>query len=123
MASVMRKTLSEVGTRLPSSSSTPRANAMSVAAGIAQPCSATGSRWLNAIYTSAGAIIPPTAAMAGSTACDGFASAPSSASRFNSRPTRKKNTAINPSLIHSNSGLKISNSPKRIATGVSRNAA
>ena len=38
MASAARKTRSEAGTRLPSSEITPRAKAMSVAAGIAQPC-------------------------------------------------------------------------------------
>jgi hypothetical protein len=43
MASASRKTLRPIGTRAPSSDSTPTAKAMSVAAGIAQPRSATGS--------------------------------------------------------------------------------
>ena len=43
IATAVRKTFSEAGTRLPSSMTMPIAKAMSVAAGIAQPCSATGS--------------------------------------------------------------------------------
>ncbi len=43
MASARRNTLSEVGTRGPNSASTPTAKAMSVAAGMAQPCSAVSS--------------------------------------------------------------------------------
>ena len=42
MASAVRKTFSDAGTRLPSSDSTPSAKAMSVAVGIAQPRSACG---------------------------------------------------------------------------------
>ena len=50
-------------------------------------------------------------------------SSPSISSLFNSRPTRKKNIAINPSLIQSNNGFAISKAPIRISTGVSRNNA
>jgi len=42
MASATRKTLSEAGTRRPSSASTPSAKAMSVAEGIAQPRRVSG---------------------------------------------------------------------------------
>jgi hypothetical protein len=42
-ASVIRNTLRLPGTRLPRSESTPSAKAMSVAAGIAQPCMVSGS--------------------------------------------------------------------------------
>ena len=65
MASAVRKTFSEAGTRLPRSDSTPSAKAMSVAVGIAQPGSASGLARLMTTYTSAGTIMPPTAAMPG----------------------------------------------------------
>ena len=42
IASAARKILSEAGTRLPSSEMTPRAKAMSVAVGIAQPRMVSG---------------------------------------------------------------------------------
>ena len=48
MATAVRKTLSEGGTREPSSMTMPRAKAMSVAAGMAQPRSAVASPALNA---------------------------------------------------------------------------
>ena len=46
IASEVRKIFSDVGTREPSRVNTPRAKAMSVAAGMAQPCTAMGSSWL-----------------------------------------------------------------------------
>ncbi|MCY1248488.1 hypothetical protein D9M72_619250 [compost metagenome] len=42
IARVIRNSFSETGTRLPSNASTPRAKAMSVAVGIAQPLRAGG---------------------------------------------------------------------------------
>ena len=42
-ATVVKNTFSDSGTRLPSSDKTPSENAMSVAAGMAQPLTATGS--------------------------------------------------------------------------------
>ncbi len=42
MAKVIRNSFSDTGTRLPSRASTPRAKAISVAMGIAQPDSAAG---------------------------------------------------------------------------------
>ena len=53
------------GTRGPSSDSTPSAKAMSVAAGIAQPFSASGLFLLIATKISAGTATPPAAAMPG----------------------------------------------------------
>ncbi|MNV72804.1 hypothetical protein D3C71_1659190 [compost metagenome] len=48
MAKVIRNSFSDTGTRLPSSASTPRAKAISVAVGIAQPATAAGfSRLMN----------------------------------------------------------------------------
>lgn len=48
IAKVIRNSFSDTGTRLPSRASTPRANAMSVAVGIAQPATAAGlSRLMN----------------------------------------------------------------------------
>ena len=48
----------------------------------------------------AGTIMPPIAPAMGSAAWRGDASSPASASRLISRPTRRKKTAIKPSLIH-----------------------
>jgi hypothetical protein len=48
MASAVRNTLSEVGTREPRSDRTPSAKAMSVAAGIAHPLAVAGSPALKA---------------------------------------------------------------------------
>ena len=49
MATAVRKIFSATGTRLPSRIRMPSANAMSVAAGMAQPRSATGSPQLMAV--------------------------------------------------------------------------
>jgi hypothetical protein len=49
IASAARNTLSEAGTREPSSDSTPSAKAMSVAVGMAQPRIASTSPWLKAV--------------------------------------------------------------------------
>jgi hypothetical protein len=97
IASAARKTRSEAGTRGPNSEITPSANAMSVAAGIAQPWAAGPG--LKARYTTAGTAMPPAAAIPGRRRRDQVASCPSSASRLISRPTNRKNTAIRPSLI------------------------
>jgi hypothetical protein len=68
---------------------------------------------------SAGTTMPPTAAIAGSIARRTLESSPFSSSRLISRPTRKKNTAISPSLIHSSNGLSSASTPTRTLTGVS----
>jgi hypothetical protein len=49
MATAVKKIFSEGGTRLPSSTRMPSANAISVAAGIAQPRNATASPQLMAV--------------------------------------------------------------------------
>ena len=76
------------------------AKAMSVAAGIAQPRHKPGSLCVTARNTSAGTTMPAKAAMTGMALAARSASAPTSASRLISSPTSRKNTAINPSLIH-----------------------
>ena len=72
---------------------------MSVAIGIAHPRAAVPPPFVRE-KMSAGTIMPPSAAAIGSAACRGDASSPASASRLISNPTSRKNTAINPSLIH-----------------------
>ena len=111
--------LSATGTRGPSSERMPSAKAMSVAAGIAQPEILAGLPMLRPTKISAGMAIPPIAATSGSEAWFQLDSWPSTTSRFTSSPTRKKNTAISPSLIHSSSGLSIAKLPTATLTGVS----
>jgi hypothetical protein len=120
IASVSRNTLSGVGTRSPKTLSTPRAKAMSVATGIAQPSAAGGSPRTQARNTSAGTTMPPTAATAGSTSWSGEESSPSRNSRLISSPTSRKNTAMRPSLIHSRKGLSTENAPTCTATGMAK---
>ena len=100
IARVNKKTFSELGARDPTKANTPKAKAMSVAAGIAQPLIVSGVFQLNIRYSAAGIAMPPTAAKPGKTTSAGFFSFPSNTSRFNSSPTRKKKIAIRPSLIH-----------------------
>ena len=109
-----------IGTREPSSASTPSAKAMSVAVGTAQPRIACASWWFSATNSSAGTATPAAAHTIGSTSCARVASWPLSASRLISSATSRKNTAIRPSLIHSSSGLAISNAPTRTCTGSAR---
>ena len=99
MASAVRKTFSEAGTRLPSSDSTPSAKAMSVAVGIAQPrqCGriVAVDRDIDQRrhdHAAGGGDAGQARAAARST------SWPSSISRLISSPTSRKNTAISPSL-------------------------
>ena len=65
IASDTRKIFRAMGTRLPSSVNTPRAKAISVAAGIAQPCIAAELCQLKPLYIAAGTAMPPTAAIVG----------------------------------------------------------
>ncbi len=65
IAMLSRKALSAAGTRGPSRASTPRANAISVAAGTAYPRSASALPALKTTKHSAGNAMPPTAANAG----------------------------------------------------------
>src|SRR5690606_13833488 len=109
-----------VGTRDPSSESTPSANAMWVAAGTDQRRIAVGSSWLRALNSKAGTTTPAAAQTTGSASRSNPASWPVSDSRLISSETSRKNTAISPSLIHSSHGLAIRNSPNTTATGMSR---
>ena len=97
IARVSNSTLTAGGTRLPSSATTPSANAMSVAIGMPQP-SLPSPPALNARKIAAGTIIPPSAAIAGSATARRSRSSPTTSSRLISIPTTKKNTAINKSL-------------------------
>ena len=97
IASVSSSMRSDAGMPLPTSASTPTAKAMSVAVGMAQPWRVTGSV-LTAMYSRAGTMTPPAAAMIGSSATFGSASAPLCISRRISSPTTRKNTVISPSF-------------------------
>ena len=91
--------MSEVGTRRPSSETTPTAKAMSVAIGIPQPVEAAPDR-LNARKMRAGTTMPPRAAATGSMAARGRRSSPVTISLLISRPTTKKKTAIRTSFTN-----------------------
>ncbi len=64
--------------------------------------------------------LPPTAPAAGNAVCDRDDSSPSRNSRLISSPTRKKKTAISPSLTQSSSGLESERAPTCTTTGVAR---
>ena len=75
---------------------------MSVAVGIAQPCNAPSPvPRLITVNSTAGMIIPPTAASTGSTARRGSRRSPATNSRLSSRPATKKKIASKPSAAHS----------------------
>ncbi len=119
MASVVRKTFSVSGTRLPRAASTPSEKAMSVAAGIAQPLSVAGSlQLMRDVDQRRHGHAARAQRTTGRAICEGCDSAPSTTSRLISSPTSRKNTAIRPSLIHSRTGLFStigpSEKPKRI---------
>ncbi len=102
IANASRNSLSHDGTRRPSSATTPATMAMSVAIGIPHPRDPLPPAFSIAKIT-AGAIIPPNAAMTGSAACFGSRSSPCVTSRLISRPATKKNSTIARSLIQSRS--------------------
>jgi hypothetical protein len=97
-ATVNRNVRSAEGRWLLITASTARANAMSVAVGIAHPANAPPpvSR-LTRTKITAGTIIPPTAAATGSAARRGSRRSPGTNSRLSSRPATKKNIASRPS--------------------------
>ncbi len=97
-AKAVRNTFKASGTRLPNKERMPMAKAMSVAMGMPAP-EAVGVPWLKSKWMPAGTSMPPKAAMAGSRACLRSESSPMYTSRSSSRPTIRKKTAINPSLI------------------------
>jgi hypothetical protein len=99
MASAARKTLSPLGALGATIASAPSANAMSVAIAIAQPRD-SGPGPITSRKTEAGTTTPPIAATIGSAACRIEESSPARNSRLISSPTSRKNSDINPSLIH-----------------------
>jgi len=62
--------------------------------------------------------MPPTAAKTGRALWFHVESRPSRISRLISRPTKKKKTAISPSLIHSSKGFSMPPAPTWTTTGV-----
>ena len=75
-ASVDRNTRTPFGTRLPRSAKMPSANAMSVAVGTPQPCTASGCDALNSRSMQMGAHTPPAAPSMGGLACRMLVSSP-----------------------------------------------
>lgn len=121
IASVNKKSFRERGTLEPNSARIPRANAISVAAGMAHPLSDDELLRLNSTYIKAGTAMPPIAANPGSATWEKLDSWPTRISLFTSSPINKKNMAIRPSLIHSNKGFARWSAPIRTSTGVSKN--
>jgi len=95
-ARVSRKTRSMGCTRGAMRPSIVTANAMSVAVGTAQPCTA-GVPALKATKMTAGTATPPKAAATGTIAVDMRRSEPPANSRLSSSPTMKKKIASSPS--------------------------
>lgn len=110
IARAVRKIFSENGTLLPSKVSTPSENAMSVAVGIAQPRIYSVPELKNT-KIKAGNITPPAAENTGSSAFLTSESSPFKISLFISRPTRRKKTAIRPSLTQCSSVLEKKSMP------------
>jgi hypothetical protein len=102
-ASVSKKERSADGRWVAMTASTARANAMSVAVGIAQPrntsASAPASRAVPA-YRMADAAIPHAAGAMGSAALVRSARSPPTNSRLSSIPATRKNRASSPSAVH-----------------------
>src|SRR5690606_31412877 len=94
-----RKILRLTGTLLSNNDITARANAISVAIGIAHP-EAVSYPEFNAKNIAAGTSAPPTAQSIGIIAFFGDDSSPSTISLLISSPTNRKKTAIRPSFIH-----------------------
>ena len=99
IAKAVKKTFNDSGTLFPNKERTPKEKAISVAEGIAQPFKVVGVLKLITIYIRAGINIPPTAPIIGSIACLIEDSSPCKNSLLISKVTKKKNIAINASLI------------------------
>jgi hypothetical protein len=110
------------GTLRPTNASTPMANAMSVAIGMAHPCT-PGPPTLIAAKISAGTSMPPMAAATGRVARRIDASSPSSSSRLISKPTRRKKTTISPSLTQCSRDIERPTLPAVIASVVCQKCA
>ena len=98
MARAVKKTFTEVGTRLPSKDAMPSVKAISVAEGMAQPLM-LAVPLLNIAKIIAGTSIPPIAPTIGSDACSLLESSPFTNSLLISMPASKKNTDMSTSLI------------------------
>ena len=90
---------------------------MSVAIGMAQPPEGSCVARVEPVQSAAGTTMPPIAAAKGRAICAAVDSSPCITSRFTSRPTNKKKTAISPSSIHKCNGFPNSKAPTRICTG------
>ncbi len=118
IASVSRKSFRLLGTRAPSNASTPTANAMSVAMGIAQPSSPLPLPTLMATNRSAGTTIPPTAATAGRAARLRSRSSPVTSSRLISSPTTKKKMVMSASFTQCTNDSVIARSPSPMVSSL-----
>ena len=110
IASAVKNIFNATGTRFPNKEAMPNVNAISVAVGMAQPLMASVPL-LNNAYNNAGASIPPMAPNTGNNDFLIEASSPHISSRLISMPARKKNSAINASLIISRGELGSDNMP------------
>ncbi len=106
------------GTRVLSNARTPIANAVSVAIGTPHPPEACGGH--SAAKTAAGTSIPPNAVTASKRARRGSCRSPARNSRLISSPSKKKNSAIRPSLIQCRSDIDSSKLPAWMPTLASR---
>ncbi len=97
------------------------AKAMSVAVGTAQPLRSGGAA-LKARKIRAGATTPPSAAITGSSAWRGWASAPECISRRISMPTTRKNTLISASLTQKCRDCDSCHGPRPTLSGVCHSA-
>ena len=98
MANVVRNTLTDIGTLLPSSDIIANEKAISVAIGIPHPPAAPVPI-LSDKYIIAGTSIPSKAAPMGNIVLRRSDNSPPMNSRFSSSPTTKKNIDISPSFI------------------------
>ena len=119
MANAVRNTLSETGTRSPSTDRMQTANAISVAVGIPQPDAASVPRFTS-VYRTAGIITPPNAAITGNSAFLTDDSSPCATSRFISRPTVKKNITMRMSLMNFSMVISCGNSQLMFPLGLWR---
>ena len=99
IANESKKSFKALGTRLPSSITTPTAKAMSVAVGIAQPLSAKLSPKFSNVKIKAGIAIPPKAPNIGNDTDFMLLSCPHRTSYLSSSPIHRKKIVISPSFI------------------------
>ena len=120
MASVEKNTLAAGATLSPASDMMPRAKAMSVAMGTAQPLVAPPQ--LSSVYIRAGAATPPQAARMGIMAWRGLVKTPAVSSYLSSMPTDRKKMAIKKSLIKPSTEMLAIKGPSVMARGCSRSS-